>query len=85
MNNPAGTSARRMKRGVAYNFAVSFFYYYILGYAMNRAFRRPIIGMAPAFRYPHRDAGCALSDVTNLEPTIVTGGDDLAGDRSATV
>ena len=39
MDNPAGTSARRMAKGVVYNFAVSFFYYYILGYALDRAFR----------------------------------------------
>ena len=51
MTNPVGTSARRMTRGVFYNFAVSFFYYYILGYALNRVFRRQIVGMAPSFRY----------------------------------
>lgn len=55
MDNPAGTSARRMRKGVAYNFAVSFFYYYIVGYALDRVFRRPVIGMAPAFRFPDRD------------------------------
>lgn len=44
------TSARRMEQGVVYNFAVSFFYYYILGYALNRFLRRPVLGMAPAFR-----------------------------------
>lgn len=50
-NNASQTSARRMEQGVVYNFAVSFFYYYILGYALNRMFRRPILGMAPAFRH----------------------------------
>lgn len=50
-NNAATTSARRMEKGVAYNFAVSFFYYYILGYALNRLFGRPVLGMAPAFRH----------------------------------
>lgn len=49
-SNHATTSARRMKKGVAYNFAVSFGYYYIFGYAVNRLFRRPVLGMAPAFR-----------------------------------
>ncbi len=48
--NPAWTSARRMERGILYNFAVSFFYYYILGYALNRVFGRPVVGTAPAFR-----------------------------------
>ena len=47
----AHTSARRMEEGIVYNFAVSFFYYYILGYALNRLFRRPVLGMAPAFRH----------------------------------
>ena len=50
--NAIRTSARRMEEGVVYNFAVSFFYYYILGYALNRLFRRPVLGMAPAFRRP---------------------------------
>ncbi len=48
--NAARTSARRMEAGIVYNFAISFFYYYILGYALNRMFRRPVLGMAPAFR-----------------------------------
>lgn len=51
-SNAARTSARRMEEGVVYNFAVSFFWYYILGYALNRAFGRPVLGMAPAFRIP---------------------------------
>jgi len=49
------TSARRMEKGVLYNFAVSFFYYYILGYALNRLLGRPVLGMAPAFRRPPGD------------------------------
>jgi hypothetical protein len=48
-------------RGVVYNFAVSFLFFFhcycILGYTLNRLFGRPIIGMAPAFRYTHWDAG----------------------------
>ena len=48
--NAATTSARRMEKGVVYNFAVSFFYYYIVAYALNRAFGRPVLGTAPAFR-----------------------------------
>ena len=49
-SNCAHTSARRIEKGLVYNFAVSFFFYYILGYALNRLFRRPLLGMAPAFR-----------------------------------
>ncbi len=51
-DNSTRTSARRMDEGVVYNFAVSFFWYYILGYALNRLFGRPVLGMAPAFRRP---------------------------------
>ena len=48
--NAVTTSPRRMEKGVLYNFTVSFFYYYILGYAVNRLCGRPVLGMAPAFR-----------------------------------
>ena len=48
--NHVHTSARRIEQGVLYNFAVSFFYYYILGYALSRLMGRPVLGMAPAFR-----------------------------------
>ena len=59
--NPATTSARRMERGAAYNFAVSFFYYYILGYAVNRLLGRPVLGMAPAFRHVPPSGGAAAA------------------------
>ena len=59
--NAIQTSARRMEEGVVYNFAVSFFYYYILGYALNRIFRRPILGMAPAFRRSKGNSAIAPS------------------------
>ncbi len=48
--NKTNTSARRMEKGLLYNLTVSFFFYYILGYNLNRIFGRPILGMAPAFR-----------------------------------
>lgn len=64
--NPAYTSARRMEQGVAYNLAVSFFYYYILGYLLNRMFGRPILGMAPAFRrVNHIDPASVLPPQAN--------------------
>jgi glycosyltransferase involved in cell wall biosynthesis len=53
MTNPTTTSARRMEQGVAYNLIVSFFYHYLLGYALNRMFGRRILGMAPPFRRPN--------------------------------
>ena len=49
-SNPTRTSSRRLDQGLLYNIAVTFFYYYFLGYALNRAFGRPVLGMAPPFR-----------------------------------
>lgn len=48
--NPTFTSARRLKRGLGYNIFVTWFYYYLFGYAINRIFGRPILGTAPAIR-----------------------------------
>jgi glycosyltransferase involved in cell wall biosynthesis len=48
--NPVFTSSRRMRRGLAYNFAVTFLFYYVIGYSLNRMSRRTVVGMAPAFR-----------------------------------
>jgi glycosyltransferase involved in cell wall biosynthesis len=48
--NPVFTSSRRMHRGLAYNFAVTFLFYYVFGYALNRVTGRPVIGMAPPVR-----------------------------------
>lgn len=48
--NPTYTSSRRLTRGLLYSFFVTLLVYYLLGYALNRLFKRPVIGMAPAFR-----------------------------------
>ncbi|MHB1713049.1 MAG: glycosyltransferase family A protein, partial [Acidimicrobiales bacterium] len=48
--NPTLTSARRLQRGLAYNLCVSFLYYYVLAYLLNRIFRRPLLRTAPVFR-----------------------------------
>gem|GEM_PF-437427 len=48
--NPTHTSSRRLNEGLLYNIAVTFLYYYLLGYALNRTFRRPVLGTAPPFR-----------------------------------
>jgi glycosyltransferase involved in cell wall biosynthesis len=48
--NPVFTSARRMQRGLAYNFAVTFLFYYVLGYSLNRMSGRTVVGMAPPCR-----------------------------------
>src|SRR5580698_9207733 len=48
--NPVFTSSRRMRRGLAYNFAVTFLFYYLIGYSLNRMSGRTVVGMAPSFR-----------------------------------
>jgi glycosyltransferase involved in cell wall biosynthesis len=50
ITNPTRTSSRRLDEGLLYNVAVTFLYYYLLGYALNRTFRRPVLGTAPPFR-----------------------------------
>ncbi|MCW2751273.1 MAG: glycosyltransferase family 2 protein [Aeromicrobium sp.] len=50
LGNPTFTSARRLRRGLVYNIFVTCLYYYILGYALNRMFGRPILGTAPEIR-----------------------------------
>ena len=50
VTNATCTSSRRLDEGLLYNVAVTVFYYYLLGYALNRTFRRPVLGTAPAFR-----------------------------------
>ncbi|MBO0805817.1 MAG: glycosyltransferase family 2 protein [Nocardiopsaceae bacterium] len=49
-DNPVFTSSRRLSRGLAYNAFVTLFYYYALGYVLNRVACRTLVGMAPAFR-----------------------------------
>jgi glycosyltransferase involved in cell wall biosynthesis len=48
--NPTHTSSRRLDQGLLYNAAVTFLYYYLLGYALNRTFGGPVLGTAPPFR-----------------------------------
>ena len=52
--NVVTTSARRLQRGLLYNFFVSFLVYYVLAYWLNRLSQRQTFGMAPAFRQEHR-------------------------------
>jgi hypothetical protein len=49
-HNVVTTSARRLQRGLLYNFFVSFLVYYLLAYWLNRLSQRQTFGMAPAFR-----------------------------------
>lgn len=69
--NFTNTSARRMERGMLYNFAVSFFYYYILGYALNRLLGRPVLGAAPAFRRPPEHWAGADIPIGDVGPAAV--------------
>jgi len=48
--NPTITSARRLERGLVYNVVVSFLYYYLFAYLVNRIARRTVLRTAPAFR-----------------------------------
>lgn len=48
--NVVTTSARRLRQGFIYNVFVTFFFYYLLGYFLNRLSTRTVLGNAPAFR-----------------------------------
>jgi glycosyltransferase involved in cell wall biosynthesis len=52
--NVVTTSARRLQRGLLYNFFVTFLVYYLLAYWLNRLSQRQTFGMAPAFRQERR-------------------------------
>ena len=84
VGNPCLTSSRRLRQGLAYNLVVTCLYYYLLGYAINRLVRRPLIGTAPAFRAESRSAtpgqqpariGVTVSAATVcMAPLIAAGG-----------
>jgi glycosyltransferase involved in cell wall biosynthesis len=44
------TSSRRLNHGLWYNVFVSFLFYYLMAYYINKLFNRRIIGTAPAYR-----------------------------------
>jgi glycosyltransferase involved in cell wall biosynthesis len=48
--NPTLTSSRRLQRGLWYNVFVSFFFYYVLAYSLNRIAHRTLLATAPIFR-----------------------------------
>ncbi|MHB8245733.1 MAG: glycosyltransferase family 2 protein [Acidimicrobiales bacterium] len=48
--NATMTSARRLRKGLVYNIFVSFLYYYVLAYVLNRLTHRTLLRTAPAFR-----------------------------------
>lgn len=50
LRNPTLTSSRRLRRGLLYNAFVTCFYYYLVGYALNRFAGRRVLGTAPEVR-----------------------------------
>jgi glycosyltransferase involved in cell wall biosynthesis len=58
--NVVTTSARRLQRGLLYNFFVTFLVYYVLAYLLNRLSQRQTFGMAPAFRQEPRSLSPVL-------------------------
>ncbi len=49
-DNAVFTSSRRLERGLLYTVVVSVCFHYLLGYAVNRVARRPVLGTATAYR-----------------------------------
>lgn len=49
-SNPTFTSSRRLRKGMLYNFFVTFIYYYLLEYNLNRILNINLIGSAPNIR-----------------------------------
>ncbi len=49
-HNPVYTSGRRLYKGMAHAIFVTFIYHYVIAYNANRWLKRPVIGMAPAYR-----------------------------------
>lgn len=54
-DNHTLTSSRRLNQGFMYNFFISFVYYYLLAYLLNRVMGRSILGTAPKFRGEYRN------------------------------
>jgi hypothetical protein len=92
-HNVVTTSARRLQRGLLYNFFVTFLVYYVLAYGLNRLSQRQTFGMAPAFRQERRRSlapvwvrrrvvlGILLVGLTSLG--FATGAGDAAMDSLA--
>jgi len=69
--NPTYTSSRRLTRGPLYGLFVTVLVYYLLGYGLNRWFKRRVIGSAPAFRM---DRSVRARRVQNFGVAVVIGG-----------
>ncbi len=69
--NPSYTSARRLARGLIYNFFVSFLFYYILEYYLNKLFKRRVLGRAPVFRNDYSPKVLSLLNLAIITTLIV--------------
>ncbi len=49
-NNPTFTSARRLTRGLIYNFFVTFLLFYFVDYVLTKIFKKSVLGNVPKFR-----------------------------------
>ena len=65
-SNPVNTSGRRLKRGLIYNFFVTFLFYYVMEYNLTRIFNRPVIGSAPVIRTNTKLVGGALTRALSI-------------------
>ncbi|MFL6026063.1 MAG: glycosyltransferase family 2 protein [Friedmanniella sp.] len=77
--NVVTTSARRLQRGLLYNFFVTFLTYYLLAYVVNRLSGRRWFGMAPAVRRQHQ------GEPVRRWPAVLAGGLVLVAAASVAV
>ena len=68
--NPTFTSARRQARGFIYNFFVTFLFYYILEYYLNKIFKRRVLGSAPKFRNDYSPKILSLMNLSIISALI---------------
>ncbi|HUD10450.1 MAG TPA: glycosyltransferase family 2 protein [Candidatus Saccharimonadales bacterium] len=66
--NTTYTSGRRLTNGLIYNIFVSFLFYYLGAYYIDRIFQRTIIGSAPAFR---KDSSLKISTELRVSLSLV--------------
>lgn len=73
LGNPTFTSSRRLYRGFIYNVFVTFLFYYVAAYWLNRISGRRLIGMVPSFRgqVPHAGARRGLGRVVIASVCLV--------------
>lgn len=70
--NPVHTSARRLARGLIYNFFVSFLFYYLIAYYLDRIFKRPVLGTAPKFRNEYSPKVLSVLNLAIISILVIT-------------